>query len=130
MCTTKCFCNRLESVVVDFDAKVDDMRVKAAGSKQSIELEFGKKVTNAKLDFGNKADSIVFGGKASDVSIDLGDDKASDSIEIADLSKISSPFSISSFGENDVFTIGDVSYSSSELQDNPSIFAPIDIQFS
>lgn len=117
-------------ITVDFDARVDDMRVKAAGSKQSIELEFGKKVTNAKLDFGNKADSIVFGGKAADVTIDLGDDKASDTIEIADLSKISSPFKISSFGENDVLTIGSVSYSSGELQSNPSIFAPINIQFS
>lgn len=117
-------------IVVDFDARVDDMRVKAAGSKQSIDLEFGKKVTNAKLDFGNKADSIVFGGKAADVSVDLGDDKASDTIEISNLSKISSPFKISSFGKNDVLTIGNVNYSSSELQSDPTIYAPIDIQFS
>lgn len=116
-------------ITVDFDAKVDDIRVKASGSKHSIELEFEKKVTNANLDFGKQADSISFGGTAQDVAVDLGDDKSSDTIEITNLNKISAPFSISNFGGNDVMAIGGVTYTASELQDNPSIYAPIEIQF-
>ena len=116
-------------ISVDFDARVEDIRVKASGSKQSIELEFEKKVSNAKLDFGNKADSITFGGKAGNVAIDFGNDKASDTIEITDLNKISAPFSISNFGGNDEMIIGGVTYTASELKDNPSIYEPIEIQF-
>ena len=53
------------------------------------------------MNFGDKADSIVFGGVAKEVSINLGEDTAADTIEIDDLSKIESPFSISNFGNED-----------------------------
>ena len=83
--------NKKGTIKASFDAKVDDIRIKAGGSKQAIDIEFDKKVKNAKLNFGDEADSVVFGGVAKKVSINLGEDTAADTIEIDDLSKIQKP---------------------------------------